>query len=259
VLRAFAETAAAALEQRRLAERAARAKDLAETDRMRTALLTAVSHDLRTPLAGVKAAVSSLRQSDVAWTAEETADLLQTIESSADRLQGLLENLLDASRLEADAVSVDIEPVTLEEILDRALLALPSRDRVHVELPEALPEVLVDVGLAERVFGNLLDNALRHSPAGLVVTVHAAARGEYVTCDVIDHGDGLPRQLWPQVFQPFQSFGDRRAGGVGLGLAVARGFAEAMGGSVEPRDTTGGGLTMRVTLPAASPPGQASS
>lgn len=251
VLRVFAETAAAALEGRRLSERAALAKELEATDRMRTALLAAVSHDLRTPLAGVKAAVSSLRQSDVTWTAQESAELLQTIESSADRLQSLLENLLDASRLEAGAVAVDVEPVTVEEILDRALLALPTPERVHLRLPEELPAVLVDVGLAERIFGNLLDNALRHSPAGLVVTVEAAAHGDSVVCDVIDHGSGLPRRLWPQIFRPFQSFGDRRAGGVGLGLAVARGFAEALNGAVEPRDTPGGGLTMRVTLPAA--------
>ena len=259
VLHAFAEAAGAALEGRRLAERAAMAQELQATDRMRAALLAAVSHDLRTPLAGVKAAVSSLRQSDVAWTEQETDELLHTIESSADRLQSLLENLLDASRLEASAVSVDLEPVTLEEVLDRALLALPSAERVHVELPQDLPEVLVDLGLAERVFGNLLDNALRHSPAGLVVTVRALVRGGEVACDVIDHGDGLPRQLWPKVFQPFQSFGDRRAGGVGLGLAVARGFAEAMHGRVEPRETTGGGLTMRVTLPVAPRPGEPSS
>jgi two-component system sensor histidine kinase KdpD len=251
VLHAFAETAASALEGRRLAERAATAKELEATDRVRTALLAAVSHDLRTPLAGVKAAVSSLRQSDVAWTGEEIAQLLQTIESSADRLQSLLENLLDASRLQADAVSVDLEPVTLEEVLDRALLSLPVHDRVLVELPEDLPAVLVDVGLAERVFGNLLDNALRHSPAGLVVTVRATAYDGCVRCDVIDHGPGLPPHLRSKVFQPFQSFGDRRSGGVGLGLAVARGFAEAMAGAVEPRETAGGGLTMRVTLPAA--------
>jgi len=253
VLHAFAETAAAALEGRRLAERAATAKELEATDRIRTALLAAVSHDLRTPLAGVKAAVSSLRQSDVAWTEQETAELLQTIESSADRLQSLLENLLDASRLEVGAVSVELEPVTVEEVLDRALLALPSHDRVHVELPVDLPAVRADIGLAERVFANLLDNALRHSPAGLVVTIRAAAQPHAVVCDVIDHGAGVPRQLWPQLFQPFQSFGDRRVGGIGLGLAVARGFAEAMDGSVEPRETAGGGLTMRVTLPSAAP------
>ena len=252
VLHAFAEAAATALEGRRLSERAATAAQLEAADRMRTALLAAVSHDLRTPLAGLKAAVSSLRQRDVVWTEQETADLLETVEGGADRLEGLLENLLAASRLQAGALSVHAEPVTVEEIVDRALLALPDRDRVVVELPEDLPEVSADVGLAERVFANLLDNALRHSPAGLLVSVRAAELGPCVQCEVVDHGPGLPRHLWAQVFQPFQSFDDSGRQGIGLGLAVARGFTEAMGGALEPRHTPGGGLTMLVRLPATT-------
>ena len=253
VLHAFAEAAATALEGRRLTERAAVAGRLEAADRMRTALLAAVGHDLRTPLAGVKAAVSSLRQRDVAWTERETQDLLETIEDGTDRLQALLENLLDASRLQAGAVSVHAEPVTLEEVVDRALLAVADRERVVVELPADLPEVVVDLGLAERVLANLLDNALRHSPAGLLVSVRGAALPPYVVCEVVDHGPGLPRRLWSEVFQPFQSFDDSGGHGIGLGLAVARGFTEAMGGTVEPRDTPGGGLTMRLRLPARRP------
>ncbi|MCU1623776.1 MAG: Histidine kinase, gyrase and HSP90-like ATPase [Frankiales bacterium] len=250
VLRSFAEAAATALEGRRLAVRAAEAAQFEAADRMRTALLAAVGHDLRTPLAGIKAAVSSLRQADMTWTAQESSELLETIEQSADRLQALVVNLLDASRLQAGVVSSMPEPITLEEVIGRALLTVADPGRVHLEIPEVLPEVLVDVGLAERVVANLLDNALRYSPAGLLVTVTGYVRGTQVACEVIDHGPGVPRHLWNQVFAPFQRLGDRRPGGVGLGLAVARGFTEAMGGTLHPDDTPGGGLTMRLLLPS---------
>jgi two-component system sensor histidine kinase KdpD len=254
VLRSFAQAAASALEGRRLAVRAAEAAQLEATDRMRAALLAAVGHDLRTPLAGIKASVSSLRQHDVSWTDEETDALLETIEQSTDRLQSLVANLLDASRLEAGVVSPAAEPVTVEEIVGRALLTVEHAERVHVQIPEDLPEVLADVGLAERILANLLDNAIRHSPAGLFVTVTGCSRGQQVLCEVIDHGPGVPRHLWQEVFAPFQRLGDQRPAGVGLGLAVARGFAEAMGGNLQPDSTPGGGLTMRLSLPAAGPP-----
>ena len=166
VLRSFAQAAATALQGRRLAERAAEAAQFEAADRMRTALLAAVGHDLRTPLASIKAAVSSLRQHDIAWTAEETAELLKTIEDSADRLHHLVTNLLDASRLQAGVVSASIERVSLDELVDRALLTVTEPQRIDVDLPEALPDVLVDGGLAERVLANLLDNALQHSPPG---------------------------------------------------------------------------------------------
>jgi two-component system sensor histidine kinase KdpD len=251
VLRSFAEAAATALEGRRLAVRAAEAAQFEAADRMRSALLAAVGHDLRTPLAGIKAAVSSLRQADVAWTPQESADLLETVEQSADRLQALVANLLDASRLQAGVVSSAPEPIGLEEMVGRALLAVTAPDRVHVQIPEGLPEVLVDVGLTERVIANLLDNALRYSPAGLLVSVRGGVRGAQVACEVIDHGPGVPRHLWNQVFAPFQRVGDHGPDGVGLGLAVARGFTEAMGGTLVPDATPGGGLTMRLLLPQA--------
>lgn len=251
VLRSFAEAAATALEGRRLAVRASEAAQFEAADTMRTALLAAVGHDLRTPLAGIKAAVSSLRQADVAWTPQESADLLETIEQSADRLQALVVNLLDASRLQAGVVAAEPEPITLEEIVGRALLTVTDPDRVHLQLPDGLPEVLADVGLAERVVANLLDNALRYSPAGLLITVTGCVRGTQVACEVIDHGPGVPKHLWDHVFAPFQRLGDRRPDGVGLGLAVARGFTVAMGGTLTPDTTPGGGLTMRLLLPAA--------
>jgi K+-sensing histidine kinase KdpD len=252
VLRSFAQAAGTALEGRRLAARAAEAAQLEAADRMRAALLAAVGHDLRTPLASIKAAVSSLRQHDIAWTPEESAELLKTIEDSADRLQDLVTNLLDASRLEAGVVTAAIEKIPLDELMDRVLLTLTKRRTVEVQLPETLPEVLVDSGLAERVLANLLDNAVQHSPAGSAVVVRGSIRADMVVCEIIDHGPGVPQHLWPQIFTPFQRLGDRQPGGIGLGLAVARGFTDAMGGRLEPALTPGGGLTMRLSLPAAS-------
>jgi K+-sensing histidine kinase KdpD len=262
VLTSFAEAAAGALLTRRLAERAAEAARLEAADRMRTALLAGVGHDLRTPLAGIKAAVSSLRQRDVAWTATETAELLATIEAGADRLQRLVGNLLDASRLQAGVVSATAERVRLEELAGQALLDLDSLGAVDLDIPEDLPDVLADVGLAERVLANVLENALRHDPTGRI-TVRGAAGPDAgtVVCDVIDHGPGLPPGSEAVLFSPFRrldgdtdALGDRGVGGLGLGLAVARGFAEAMAGDLSPLPTPGGGLTMRLTLPVATAP-----
>jgi K+-sensing histidine kinase KdpD len=217
-----------------------------------------VGHDLRTPLASVKAAVSSLRQDDVAWTPEERGELLATIEAGADRLQGLVANLLDASRLEAGVVSSSLERVRLEELVGLALLSLGSLDRVVLDIPEDLPDVLADVGLAERVIGNVLENALRHGGTAKV-TVRGAVTDDGVVCEVVDHGPGVPAQDWATLFVPFSgaggrdvgTLGDRGAGNLGLGLTVAHGFAESMGARLEPAATPGGGLTMRLTMEPA--------
>lgn len=250
----FAEAAATALEGRRLADRASAATELEAADRIRTALLASVGHDLRTPLAGLKAAVSGLRQNDVDYTAEERAELLATIEGAADRLQALVENLLDASRLEAGAVSVTTEPVGLDEVVGRVVLALsdPDRARVRVDLPEGLPDALADAGLTERVVANVLDNALRHTPRGTVVNVRGVGYEHTVVCEIVDHGLGVPERDRERLFTPFQRLGDRAVGGIGLGLTVAKGFAEAMGASLTPHTTHAGGLTIRLTLPRAS-------
>ena len=250
VLRSFAEAAATALQGRRLTEQAAAAAQFEAADRMRTALLAAVGHDLRTPLTGVKVAVSSLRQDDVVYTREETAELLATIEESADRLQNLVENLLAASRLEAGAVQAVPERLPLIEIVDRALLGISDRLSVRVDLPVDLPDVVVDAFLAERVIGNVVDNALRHSPPEAGVLIRGSSENDRVLCEIIDHGPGVPEQLWQELFTPFQRLGDRHPGGMGLGLSVARGFADAIGATLEPATTPGGGLTMRILLPS---------
>jgi len=253
VLGAFAAYAAAALEQQRLAAEAEAARPIAEADRMRTALLAAVSHDLRTPLASAKAAVTSLRSHDVQWTPQDRDELLATADESLDRLAHLVDNLLDMSRLQAGALALFPRPTDLEEVVSRSLddLGPPAR-AVVVEMPEDLPEVRVDPAILERVIANLTANALRYSPAGAPPLLRASTLGDRVELRIVDRGPGIPEADWDRVFVPFQRLGDTdNTTGVGLGLALSRGLTEAMGGSLEPEETPGGGLTMTVSLPAA--------
>src|SRR4051794_15134096 len=234
VLVAFAEQAAVALQQGRLAKQAREAERLAAANSMRTALLAAVSHDLRTPLAGIKAASSALRSRDLALTDADRAELVATIDESADRLTGLVDNLLDMSRLQAGAVSPACAPTDLPGVVERALAWLDPADRRRVGLdwPDDPPSPLADPGLLERVVANLVGNALQHAPAS-PVTITAAAVDGHVEVRVADSGPGVPESDRGRLFAPFQRLGDAPAGqGVGLGLAVARGLTEAMGGSV---------------------------
>ncbi|MFF9719293.1 ATP-binding protein [Streptomyces sp. NPDC014603] len=251
VLGAFAAQAAVVLDHRRLREEADRARALAEGNRIRTALLAAVSHDLRTPLAGIKASVSSLRSPDVVWSPEDRAELLESIEDGADRLDHLVGNLLDMSRLHTGTVTPLIREIDLDEVVPMALGGVPEGE-VALDIPETLPMVAVDPGLLERTMANLVENAVKYSPAGTPVLVAASALGDRVEVRVVDRGPGVPDQAKARIFEPFQRYGDApRGAGVGLGLPVARGFAEAMGGTLEAEDTPGGGLTMTVTLRAA--------
>jgi K+-sensing histidine kinase KdpD len=253
MLVAFAAAAETAYAGRRLSARAREAVQLAAVDRQRTALLAAVGHDLRTPLAAIKAAVTTLRQTDVPWSAEERAALLATIETSADRLNGLVANLLDASRIEAGALAVNARPVALDETVGSALIGLGERaERVRVEVPEDLPLVVADPGLLERIVANLVDNALRHGGTG-PVEVSATAGGLSVKLAITDHGPGLDAAQRERLFAPFQQLGDQQPTGVGLGLAVAKGFAEAMDGALVADASPGGGLTMRLRIPVADP------
>ncbi|WP_203655660.1 DUF4118 domain-containing protein [Actinocatenispora rupis] len=253
VLDAFAVHAAAALERGRLAERAAEATGLAATDRLRTALLRAVGHDLRSPLASAKAAVSSLRGHDVAWSEEERDELLATADESLDRLHRLVDNLLDMSRLQAGVLSVAPAATGVDEIAVRAVDSLgPLAAHVDVRIPDALPAALADPVLAERVVANLVGNAVKHSPRDRPPLVTASCLGEALQLRVVDHGPGVPPAEWDRIFTPFQRLGDRGTG-VGLGLALSRGLAEAMDGTLVPEETPGGGLTMVFTLPAVAP------
>ncbi|HEV7188666.1 MAG TPA: ATP-binding protein, partial [Blastococcus sp.] len=256
VLVAFAEQAAVALQQGRLAAQAAEADRLAAGNSMRTALLAAVSHDLRTPLAGIKAASSALRSDDLDLTDTDRTELVATIDESADRLAALVDNLLDMSRLQAGAVSPTLTTTDLPVVVDHALSWLEAGERARVELewPDDIPAALADPGLLERVVANLVSNAVRHAPGG-PVAVALGSIGDRVELRVIDHGPGVPAADLERVFAPFQRLGDSPSGqGVGLGLAVARGLTEAMGGSLTAEETPGGGLTLIASLAASDSP-----
>ena len=232
---------------------AGQAAQVAEADRARAALLATVSHDLRAPLAAAKAAISGLRADDARLTTDDRTDLLAAAEESLDRLAHLTASLLDVSRLQAGARAVFPRPSHVGEIVAAALEALGAQPRpVLADIPSGLPEVMADPAIAERVIVNLAGNALRYSPAAAPPLLTARAAGNRVELRLVDHGPGIAAADRKRVFQPFcrlGALGDST--GVGLGLAVARGLAETMGGTVEPEDTPGGGLTMVLTLPAA--------
>jgi two-component system sensor histidine kinase KdpD len=258
VVEAFAAQAAVALRQERLAEQAARAAALAEVDRLRTALLNAVSHDLRTPLASATAAVTSLR-GDVRFTPEDREELLATAEESLDRLRALVENLLDMSRLQAGALALALQPVDVGDVVAAAVRAVgPAAGAVVIHVPDDVPDMVADPVLLERALANLVGNALRHASSGPPPEIRATGAGGRVELRVVDRGPGVPREDWDQIFLPFQRLGDTHAGaGVGLGLALSRGLVEAMGGTLVPEATPGGGLTMTVSLPVVPHPSDA--
>ncbi|HEX7396975.1 MAG TPA: ATP-binding protein [Propionibacteriaceae bacterium] len=234
---------------RALAEQARRAEELARIDELRASLLAAVGHDLRNPLAAVTVAASTLRQTDIELTAEERDELLETIVEHAARLNDLIANLLDMSRIQAGALSVHPEPIVLLEVL--RVVVRRGAGRLELDIPDTLPLVVADAGLLERVIANLVDNAERHVGTGEQVLIKGYATETHVVVEVIDHGPGVAPDRLEEIFAPFQHFGDRTTTGVGLGLAIARGFTEAMSGTLAASPTPGGGLTMTITLEVA--------
>ncbi|MFJ9610444.1 ATP-binding protein [Kitasatospora sp. NPDC101176] len=253
VLTAFAAHVAAALERDRLAVAAAEVEPIKAADRMRTALLAAVSHDLRTPLAAALASVGSLRSPDVEFSPEDQDELLATADESLVKLTRLVDNLLDMSRLQAGALTLHVAPTPLEDVLMRAVDSLPDPYAPIQPLDlDTAPPVLADPPLLERVLANVITNALRYNAPGAPVLVTASHHADQVEIRVIDRGPGIAPEDRDRVFLPFQRLGDTdNTTGVGLGLALSRGLAEAMGGSLEVEDTPGGGTTMLLTLPAA--------
>jgi two-component system sensor histidine kinase KdpD len=267
VLEAAAGQALMALRQQRMAAETADAQRKVETTELRTALLSAVGHDLRTPLTSIKAAIGSLRDRELRLSEEDTDELMATVEESADRLNGLVDNLLDSSRLATGSVTPLLRPVGYYEVVARALSGIDERHTISVSVDEHLPPVEADLGLLERVVANVIDNALRHGRMhprrhvdvngdGQVasdepeIAVRASTHGDEVELRVVDHGPGLHKKVVDRIFTPFQRLGDRDSTpGVGLGLSVAKGFTEAMGGQITAEDTPGGGLTIVISLP----------
>jgi two-component system sensor histidine kinase KdpD len=253
LISAFAAQAAVALEHIRLSRAAAEATPLAEANRVRAALLAAVGHDFRAPLAAAKASVSTLLSLDLDLDAGDRRDLLRSADTSLDRLTALVDNLLDMSRLHAGAMSIDLQPTAVDEVVARALDDLGDSARhVLIDTADELPLVQADPGLLERVLANLATNALRYSPSGAPPHLTCSRLGPRVEVRVIDRGPGIPPAERDRVFLPFQRLGDTdNTTGVGLGLALSRGLTEAMGGTLEPEETPGGGLTMVVSLPTS--------
>ncbi|HEY4991769.1 MAG TPA: ATP-binding protein, partial [Nakamurella sp.] len=253
----FAAQAVLAVERDRLTRQAEQGERLRQGDRVRTAVLAALSHDLRTPLSTIKASISSLQDRTIAWTETDQTELLSAADSAADQLDALLANLLDLSRLETGVVTPIRRPVSVDEVVHRSLIGIPG-SRVRDTIPDDLPLIDTDAGLLERVIANITANAVRYAPDGTSVRLLAGEitddRGRHVQIRVVDHGPGVPLAERDVMFAPFQRLGDVPGrSGIGLGLAVARGLAEAVNATVEVDDTPGGGLTMIVTVPVAEP------
>ncbi len=252
----FVTQIAVAVANRHLQEQAAEAAALAKANEVRTALLAAVSHDLRTPLASIKAAATSFLPDDVAWEPTAVRAQLETIDTEADRLTALVANLLDMSRLQTGALVVHREHVGLDEVVSAALISVPVGDhRLEVDVPETLPGVDADPPLLERALANLLANALGVSSPEMPIRVMAGIQpGGWMELRIVDRGPGIAPVDRGRIFLPFQRLGDQNSGsGVGLGLAVAKGFVEAMRGELTVEDTPGGGATMIVRLRIADP------
>jgi two-component system sensor histidine kinase KdpD len=239
-LTSLAAAAVRAYESDQLVTEARRADELAAVDRARSALLASVGHDLRTPLASLRLAVDTLRAPDIALDGSERRELLDTVDVATSRLDELISNLLDLSRIEAGTLLVHAEPVALDGVVAAAVVGR-EYGTVDVQVDDNLPFVLVDPMLLERVLENLVSNAVRHGGAvpGRPLTVSATPRTSAVVVDVIDHGAGLTAPRPPA------------DGGTGLGLEIVRGFCDAMAVPLEFHDTHGGGLTVRLTLPLA--------
>jgi two-component system sensor histidine kinase KdpD len=251
ILGAFVSQLESALDRRRLAAEAEGMRPLAAADRLRSALLAAVGHDLRRPLAAATAAVTSLRSREIELSTSDRAELLETADESLGDLANLVTDLLDVSRLQAGVLGVMVQPVAVEEVVGDVLDELKLKPgRVQLELGETRP-VSADPALLQRVLVNLLANALRYSPQDAPPVIASSEFGDRVQLRVIDVGPGVPEDRREEMFVPFQRLGDTdNTAGVGLGLALAKGFVEGMGGTLEAEDTPGGGLTMVVELEA---------
>jgi two-component system sensor histidine kinase KdpD len=235
---------------------------LAEGNSIRTSILRAVSHDLRTPLAGIKLAVTALQRQRRRLPDEIRDEMLDTIDSYADRLDSLIGNLLDMSRISSGSAAPLTSPVTWRDAIEEALRGLPE-GAIRIDLAPNMPAIDADLGMLERVIANIVENALKYAPGSDIVIVGPSSGSGAATIGgrpcgelrIVDHGQGVPAEDVIAMFQPFQRLDDAPEGlGVGLGLAVANGFTEAMGGQLAAEPTPGGGLTIVIRLPLSAGP-----
>jgi two-component system sensor histidine kinase KdpD len=237
LLDALADQAALAIERVNLARDLHLARLQVETDRLRSALLTSISHDLRTPLASILGSATSLRSQDAILDTPTKEALLGTIIEESDRLNRFIGNLLDMTRLESGALKPRTGLNELSDVIGAALQRASKilvAHRIEVDLPAGLPMLALDMVLFEQVLFNLLDNAAKHAPAGSLITIAASQDGDTVTLRIIDEGKGIPPNDVEHIFEKFYRAGggDRRRAGTGLGLAICRGFVEAMDGTI---------------------------
>lgn len=240
------------LERQAFEENEKELSDIRQTDQMRVALLNAVSHDLRGPLASSKAAISSLLNRNVIWNQADQKELLESADLSLDQLDHLIENLLDMSRLESNSIFLNWGNVDVEDAISSGIKSLKTpKSAIVIEIDPDLPPIVGDPILLERVIGNLLENALRFNPAKNQVTIAASKLEARIEIRIIDHGPGISLKNKSRVFVPFQRLGDRdNTSGVGLGLAIVKGFTELMKGQIFLRETPTGGLTVILSFPA---------
>jgi two-component system sensor histidine kinase KdpD len=259
----FLDQAASVIERARLRRESLQIELLKRTDALRAALLSSVSHDLRTPLSSIKAAASSLLQEDVQWDEEARQSFALAIEHEADRLNRLVGNLLDMSRIEGGALKPEKEwyPVDelIHDVLDHMQPVLQGRT-VQTHLPEDLPPVELDYLQMDQVLTNLIENAVRYTPPESPIEVSAQVDGEQMVISVADHGPGIPQADKERVFDKFyRVLGTQRNAatipGSGLGLAVSKGLVEAHGGHIWVEDRPGGGSIFRFTLPVGKAEG----
>ncbi len=257
VLATFADQAAVAIERLSLLQAAQRAEVLARADELKSALMSAVSHDLRTPLASITASVTSLLEPDIEWDAATRRDFLLGIYDEARRLNTLVSNLLDMSRIDAGALRPEKDWYAIGEVIERVLQRLEPRLAAHpvtVDVPRDLPLACLDFSEIDQVLSNLLENALAYTPPGTSIRVSARVAGPVLEVEVADKGPGVPADQLPLLFAKFWRGAQRvRTGGTGLGLAIAKGLVEAHGGRIWARTPPGGGLSIAFTLPLGAP------
>jgi two-component system sensor histidine kinase KdpD len=261
LLDALADQAALAVERINLARDQHLTRLQAEAERLRSALLTSISHDLRTPLASILGSATSLRSQDVLLDPPTKEALLSTIIDEADRLNRFIGNLLDMTRLESGALKPRQTPAEVSDVIGTTLqraAKILAQDRVEVELQPNLPMLALDMVLFEQVLFNLLDNAAKYAPIGSLITITASQEGNSVLLRVMDEGEGIPAGDLERIFEKFHrvSGADRRRAGTGLGLAICRGFVEAMGGTITASnrsDRKGAVFTITLPVPAITP------